>query len=736
MKSALVVIAAVLAASGQSVYSGSSTSSGTAAWGATTSSGGVICGSPNYNCAVTDNQAHLPTATVNLGNGWAGHSGGGVGANIVAIDHSLALPGTSGAKILRLTDGVNVANYARTFSGGGHNVISAPQANGKRYVAVAGAGGVPCMFEFDEAAMANAVEGQVCAGCSRKLWCTVSASASYGGTQNETYHYGSVQFPRAASAPAYSFYAAHQDAGGTSPKLRRYLIVVKSTGLPPDSSGTQTLAYEIDPTFPEYDPDNANCLNGALAAGGYTYGNDYISVDDQRFVLQTSPQDSSPWAVAIRVDTNPPQCRAVNAQAMQISCGWNTPGCWKDLNYNPDAQARFQRTINAATRDASGNVTVSFTATHTFPAGNGSTANVEGCGSAANIDVRGAPITAVTGSTLTYTSPITNQGNTFNGLNCTFSFGRGMHNTDLDRSGTFAQVGYNTTGLGGAAAAYIQTWNVNTDDFDACPVGQDCSGHSAPGYQLQYLPGFGPTRTSGYRTLGNPVGSFVKCTDMGVSPPIQQHFSANVANSNNSQWLESTYNAPVSTPHGPYEGELILHSCADGKIRRFAHNFSDGSPASNSIFASSVAQISSDGNYAVVATKFQAFWDQFAEATLSGLTLTVDGTAKTITRASGDFGVDGIVIGDLVKLNGMANPANNYGFEVTAVSGAGLTVRDPTAQLLSEGPTASAAVERHVSMAARGFGDKAGNNTCDPTQDPDASGTQWCRSDVLLVKLQ
>src|SRR5438132_12709284 len=178
MKSALVVIAAVLAASGQSVYSGSSDSGGTATWGANMSSGGVICGSPNYNCAVTDNQAHLPTATVNLGNGWAGHSGGGVGANIVAIDHSLALPGTSGAKILRLTDGVNVANYARTFSGGGHNVISAPQANGKRYVAVAGAGGVPCMFEFDEAAMANAVEGQVCAGCSRKLWCTVSASAT------------------------------------------------------------------------------------------------------------------------------------------------------------------------------------------------------------------------------------------------------------------------------------------------------------------------------------------------------------------------------------------------------------------------------------------------------------------------------------------------------------------------------------------------------------------------------
>src|SRR5437870_13068928 len=106
---------------------------------------------------------------------------------------------------------------------------------------------------------------------------------------------------------------------------------------------------------------------------------------------------------------------------------------------------------------------------------------------------------------------------------------------------------------------------------------------------------------------------------MGVSPPIQQHFSANVANSNNSQWLESTYNAPVSTPHGPYEGELILHSCADGKIRRFAHDFSDGSAASDAVFASSVAQIASDGNYAVVASKFQAFWDQCAEGTLGGL---------------------------------------------------------------------------------------------------------------------
>src|SRR5207248_11720953 len=147
-------------------------------------------------------------------------------------------------------------------------------------------------------------------------------------------------------------------------------------------------------------------------------------------------------------------------------------------------------------------------------------------------------------------------------------------------------------------------------------------------------------------------------------------------------------------------------------------------------------QVSENGAAVVEVAKLDVTGNFAGNATTATALAHTPCTAKTITRASGDFGVDGIVIGDLVKLNRMANPANNYGFEVTAVSGAGLTVRDPTAQLLSEGPTASAAVERHVSMAARGFGDKAGNNTCDPTQDPDASGTTWCRSDVLLVKLQ
>src|SRR2546430_17346693 len=82
MKSALVVIAAVLAASGQSVYSGSSDSGGTATWGANRSSGGVICGSPNYNCAVTDNQAHLPTARSTWGTAGLGTRAVGSGQTL------------------------------------------------------------------------------------------------------------------------------------------------------------------------------------------------------------------------------------------------------------------------------------------------------------------------------------------------------------------------------------------------------------------------------------------------------------------------------------------------------------------------------------------------------------------------------------------------------------------------------------------------------------------------------
>src|SRR5438874_10874425 len=103
------------------------------------------------------------------------------------------------------------------------------------------------MFEFDEAALAAATEGQVCAGCSRKLWCDVVGTASYGGSSNETYVYGSVQLPRSASAPAYSFYAFHQ-GGGESTKLRRQPTGVKGgppDGRQPDSSGPQTLPYKV-----------------------------------------------------------------------------------------------------------------------------------------------------------------------------------------------------------------------------------------------------------------------------------------------------------------------------------------------------------------------------------------------------------------------------------------------------------------------------------------------------------
>ena len=61
---------------------------------------------------------------------------------------------------------------------------------------------------------------------------------------------------------------------------------------------------------------------------------------------------------------------------------------------------------------------------------------------------------------------------------------------------------------------------------------------------------------------------------------------------------------------------------------------------------------------------------------LTGLTVTVDEAAETLTRSTGSFITDGIAVGDLVTTTGFANGANNTTFLVTAVAALVLTVDD------------------------------------------------------------
>ncbi len=66
---------------------------------------------------------------------------------------------------------------------------------------------------------------------------------------------------------------------------------------------------------------------------------------------------------------------------------------------------------------------------------------------------------------------------------------------------------------------------------------------------------------------------------------------------------------------------------------------------------------------------------------------TVDGTAKTITRASGDWESDGVEAGDYLTFAGMDEAANNDTFEVSSVTTTVITVLDPDDVLTNETST-------------------------------------------------
>jgi hypothetical protein len=63
--------------------------------------------------------------------------------------------------------------------------------------------------------------------------------------------------------------------------------------------------------------------------------------------------------------------------------------------------------------------------------------------------------------------------------------------------------------------------------------------------------------------------------------------------------------------------------------------------------------------------------------TTGAQTLTIDATAKTITRAAGSFVTDGFEVGDMVELSGFTNAENNTLVKLTAVAALVLTYVGP-----------------------------------------------------------
>lgn len=68
----------------------------------------------------------------------------------------------------------------------------------------------------------------------------------------------------------------------------------------------------------------------------------------------------------------------------------------------------------------------------------------------------------------------------------------------------------------------------------------------------------------------------------------------------------------------------------------------------------------------------------------TGLTVSVNAGTNKFTRASGDFTVDGVKIGDLIQFDGFVNAANNGVFRVSTVSATEIVVYDRKGLLVTE----------------------------------------------------
>lgn len=91
----------------------------------------------------------------------------------------------------------------------------------------------------------------------------------------------------------------------------------------------------------------------------------------------------------------------------------------------------------------------------------------------------------------------------------------------------------------------------------------------------------------------------------------------------------------------------------------------------------------------LVASLMSAGWS--TQVSLTGLTLTFNAAAGTITRSAGDWVADGVVVNAWIRPAGAAQSANNAYFKVSAVTTTVITVQQvgATPRMVNEGPTAA-----------------------------------------------
>ena len=262
----LSVLARVPAASAQD-SSGSADASSKKIQGA--------CGPPLYPCSRTDTALIRAAHPPQLGDNprfWGGHAGAGK----VAVDPAYGNP------ILRVTDGTMLSG--ESFNTGA-SAEKNPWSYDESLFIGHNEGGDLCLFQFDRTAFQSNFKG-----CFK----------TYG-------HGGGADFgyTEADNGVFYNYYRN---------LFYRYVI------------DTKTWTIAADPSFNggkgSFDPDNANCLDGQIAAHHWFVHDHALSSDDNTEIAAIGPQqDADNYFVVWNASKG---CRWLNTKTWQVSKGWNT----------------------------------------------------------------------------------------------------------------------------------------------------------------------------------------------------------------------------------------------------------------------------------------------------------------------------------------------------------------------------------------------------------------------------
>lgn len=234
------------------------------------------CGPPVYSCSRSDTAVLVAEAPPQLGADsryYGGHSGAGT----VGVDPAY------GNRILRVTDGNTGPGDGISFNTGASAENNVTSYDENLFIAHK-SGGELCLFSFNKSAFQATYRGCFEAG--------KGGGADFGYTE----------------ADNNAIYSYHDQ------KLYRYLV------------NTATWTVRGDPAFNHgqgyFDPDNADCLNGQIAANHWTVHDSALSSDDNTLIAAIGPaQDEDPYFV---VWNAPKGCAWLNVKTWQVSSGWNT----------------------------------------------------------------------------------------------------------------------------------------------------------------------------------------------------------------------------------------------------------------------------------------------------------------------------------------------------------------------------------------------------------------------------